>query len=640
MAGWSREKRLRIEKGFYEFLGHCVVDSKDKGTILLGDNLYDGQVQFITETFDALERDVHKIFCLKSRQLGISTIARALIIFMIGLFDGVKGAIVYDTEPNKAESRNDLRDMIKGFPTDYKFPTIGDDNRTGLTLANRSRILFMSAGVRKTKSSGTLGRSVGISRAILSEICSYDNDEGLEAFDNSLSDENPDRLYIYESTARGPNRWKEMWEEARADTDHCHCIFLGWYAKPSQQIAFEDKDFDRYGSPPPTDEEIKNIALVKKLYNRDISVNQLAWIRRKMDPTAKQDGEGEVEFEGSATKVQEQPWTEEQSFQMTGSVFFPPDSLTFQVNKFVKKVSMANCYSFSAGIEFVDMRVYKARNPRSIELKVWEEPRANCTYVLSADVAYGSNEHNDRSSFHVLRCYADGMDQVAEYAWPLIGSKQYAWVILATAAWYASENSEVYLIIELNGPGRAVHDEIMFIRHHIARGYQPKEVMEKGLQDCFKNVKTYLYHRPDSLGGGHAMFWQTNQGAGPSGKVRLMERLRDFISTQKVHIVSLDTLLEMKDVTRDGDTIGSEGRKKDDRVVAMALGVRCFEDRVQKKLSGLRRTRENEQARMTLSLVDKARLLSQYQFQTFLDGKRRQRIAMARQQRRANWRYR
>ena len=53
MSGWSHDKRLRIEKAFYEFLDHCFIYSKDiSGQICLGKELYDGQIVFITEVFD------------------------------------------------------------------------------------------------------------------------------------------------------------------------------------------------------------------------------------------------------------------------------------------------------------------------------------------------------------------------------------------------------------------------------------------------------------------------------------------------------------------------------------------------------------------------------------------------------------
>jgi hypothetical protein len=631
MDGWDRDKRLRIEAAFYDFLNHCYIYSRDAGLTCLGEHLYDGQRRFITETFDALERDIHDIFCLKSRQLGISTIVRALIIFLGGIFDGVKGAVVFDTEPNKQEARSEITTMISQFPNEYKFPQVTDNNRSVVTLSNVSKFMFMSGGVRKTKSSGTLGRSVGLSLAAMSELCSIDNEEGLEALQNSFSDNNPNRLYIRESTARGYNQWHDMWTEARKDTTHCHCIFLGWWSKPSQRIDRSHRDFERYGTQPPTLRELERIKQVRDRYNHNITPEQLAWIRRKMDPGAEQEGDAEAEYEGSVGRLQEQPWTEDDAFQMTGSVFFAPEVLNTQVNKYVSK--KFETFQFVTGVEFTDMKVLKARHAKSIELKIWDDPVPNGVYVVAADVAYGSSDKNDRSACSVFRCYADGMDQVAEYAWGLVGTRQYAWVIMALAAWYSGEGGEVYLIIELNGPGRAVWDEISHLRQHIARGYQPKEVAERGLENVFRNVKNYLYHRSDSLAGGHSYQWQTNPGAGPSGKVRLMERLRDFISNEKVHVRSMETLLEMKSVTRKEDVIEAQGRKKDDRVTALALGVRCFEDRVQRKLSTALRTRETETARASLTLRDKAALYSQYQFENFLGIKRKQRIANQRRAR-------
>jgi hypothetical protein len=41
--------------------------------------------------------------------------------------------------------------MINDLPRKFKFPIIKGNNRAGLTLTNDSKILFMSAGVRKSK---------------------------------------------------------------------------------------------------------------------------------------------------------------------------------------------------------------------------------------------------------------------------------------------------------------------------------------------------------------------------------------------------------------------------------------------------------------------------------------------------------
>ena len=323
MAGWSHKKRVAVESAFYEFLNRCFINSKDAGRTCLGESLFLGQRMFVDAVFNSLENDIHKVFVLKSRQLGISTISRALSIFLLGVHPGLKGAIVFDTDNNKNKSRAEIETMIDDLPASLKFPRIIGNNRTGLTLSNNSKILFMSAGVRKSKTSGTLGRSVGLSLAHLSELCSYDNDEGLEAFEQSLSDVNPDRLYVYESTARGFNRFWEMWKEACADPHHCRTLFLGWWTKESQRIERTNPDWELYGVFPPTEKEQAKIEQVKKLYNYDVVPEQLAWIRRKMDPTAHREGDADPEYEGNTTRIQEQPWTAEEAFQQTGHRVLP-----------------------------------------------------------------------------------------------------------------------------------------------------------------------------------------------------------------------------------------------------------------------------------------------------------------------------
>src|SRR5208282_2843789 len=601
MPGWSREKREVVEEGFYAYLRRAKLFSKDfSGEIILGEHLYEGQTRFITEVFDALENDIHKIYVLKSRQLGLSTIARAMTSFLLGFHPGLKGACVFDTSENRQESRSELVAMINGLPHTLKFPTITADNRSGITLANNSKILFLSAGVKKTKTSGTLGRSLGVSLAHMSELCSYDNDEGLEAFENSLSDANPDRLYIYESTARGYNAWNTMWENARKDPTHCRCIFLGWWSKPSQMIPQDSPDFQLYGIYPPSDKETAKIKAVKEQYGYSISPEQLAWIRRKMNPgaAAEDAGDAQPEFEGSNTRIQEQPWTEEEAFQQTGATFFSPEVLTDQTNKFVN--NKFKNYWFMAGDEFINMRAYKARTIKESELKVWEEPEIGACYVVGIDPAFGENEKNDRSSIQVIRCFADGVDQVAEYSSPLVTTRHLAWVLAAIMGWYGEGTNQVFPIMELNGPGNAVFNSLKDLQTYLRIGHHMQQVQEKGLTDIFKNVQTYIYTRPDAMSAGHSWHWITNA----SRKVMIMEALRDYVSNGTFRIRSAELIKEMNSVSRDGDTIEAPGSKKDDKVVAAAMATQCWLEKVKTSLMASKRTREAEAAKKMLSIKD------------------------------------
>jgi hypothetical protein len=598
--------------------------------------LFDGQIRFITATFDSLERDIHKIYVLKSRQLGISTIARALGIFLLGVHPGLKGAVVFDTDQNKQESRAEIEVMISELPKTLKFPFIKGNNRAGLTLANDSKVLFLSAGVRKSKTSGTLGRSVGLSLALCSELCSWDNDEGLEAFEQSLSDINPDRLYVYESTARGFNKWWEMWEDARKDP-HCCCVFLGWWSKPSQKIDRDDPDFARYGEQAPTDKELEKIAAVKEQYGHEVTPEQLAWVRRKMDPTAEREGDAPAEFEGSTTRVQEQPWTEAEAFQQTGSVFFAPEKLTEQSAKHVSLNYKS--YMYVVQDEFLYTQILKAPNSKMVELKVWEPPvTTGGVYVLGCDPAYGSNAGNDRSCMQIFRCYADGIDQVAEYAWPLISTQHLAYVLASLLGWYGQDGNTIRYILELNGPGGAVYTALKSLRYQLehATPRQQKDAEERGLQQIFQNVRTYVYNRVDAMGPGFNYHFLTNQNL----KMLIMERFRDFLQNGMLHARSQALIDEAKSVTRDRDTgsIEAPGSMKDDRVVAAALATLCWEDRIKKDMQAQGRTREAEAARQRLTITDQVFLFQQNQLSNFFAAKRSARMSEHRQMVRNSWR--
>lgn len=504
MAGeWSAAKVKAFKEAFFQFLDHVYINSKDLGgNTCLGRHVYRAQKLLFKRICEGLRKGKHNFFVLKSRQLGVSTFSRALSVFWLGMHDGLEGAIVFDTDSNRNKARREIEAMIRGLPAGLKFPKIVLSNRDGLTLANGSTIQFLSAGVGGTRSSGGLGRSSGLSYGHMSEMCSWTNAEGVESLKNAFSDLNPDRFYIWESTARGWGLWSDMWEEARLDENHSECIFLGWWSKDSQKIDRDDPDFEIYGSTPPTDRELERIKDVFERYGHQITPEQLAWIRRKMDPSAKGEGDADPDYEGNEIRLQEQPWVEEDAFQMTAATFFEPTKLTEMVREHVS--NKYKTYAYTTGIEFIDCRVYPASNAKSVQLKVWEEPEDDGVYVIAADPAFGHSELSDRSAIQVLRCYADGVDQVAEYAWPLVNTRQFAWVIASLLGWYG----ECYLILELNGPGEAVWQELQSLKRQLANGYQMREVEERGLRNMFQNVKNYLYGRADSMTPGRSYMWK------------------------------------------------------------------------------------------------------------------------------------
>lgn len=632
-SGWSPAKVAAFKEEFYDFLNVVTISSKNLGQCILGENLYLAQTRFLDALFDGLAQDKHDIKHTKSRQLGVSTVTRALSLFWLGVHDGLKGAMIYDSGEHKEEARLEIIAMIEGLPPEYDFPRIKRQNRSLLELTNGSTMLFMAAGTRQTKASGNLGRSSGINFCHCSEVSSWDNPEGLESFLNTLSETFDNRLYIWESTGRGFNAWKDMWDEAKADPAHQVCVFTGWWGHPTQRISRDDPDFVRYGLAAPTEKELEKIVKVREWYGFEIDAEQLAWVRRKMDPLAQPEGDAPPDHDGNPLRLQEQPWTEEDVFLQTGAVFFQPEDLTKISNRTVSK--KFKTYFYQTGLEFADCRIFPAPNAKSIQLKIWDEPDPDGIYVISVDPAFGANEKNDRSAIQILRVFADGLDQAAEFAWPLINTRQLGWVVLDLMALYGQGRAEIYLIVELNGPGEAVWNEIQRVKTEIQMPYAKDTYKEgQGLRSIFANVRNYIYTRSDSMHAGTNFQWQTTSKL----KVTIMERLRDFTSNGMLVIRSADTIEEMRSVTREGDEIAAASNKKDDRVLSLAIGVRCWEQSVWRRLRSQRRTREAAEIAKRQNFASKVALFNKSQMQSYLEMRARMRNQQRNQAVRQMWR--
>lgn len=627
-GAWNIEKVEAFRDSFYDFLGYVRINSKEKGgDYCLADGVYEAQYRLLDAIWEGLSEDIHDFKCLKSRQLGISTISRALVIFWLGMHTGMQGAMIFDTDGHKEEAREEIEQMISSLPADLGFPRIVKLNRYNMLLSNNSRLRFMAAGTRTTKSSGVLGRSSGINLVHASEMCSWENTEGVIALKNALSKTYPDRLYLWESTARGYNDWHEMWQEAKHDDLHQRTVFIGWWAKDDQRLRRSSAAFQRYGEEVATESELQRIADVREMYGYEVGPEQLAWYREITDPLReREDDEPEDNYQ-----LQDQPWTEDEAFQQTGSTFFENSKLREHLEAATRKKSIG--FKFLPGSDFVTTAIFPAKTWRDVDIRVWEEPVYDATYVVACDPAYGHDAKSDNSCVQVGRCWADQIEQVAEFSSHSTMTHQLAYLLWALVGWYGSlPNTQVLTIIEINGPGEAVWREYNLVRPVVQNGYLRPAAREAGLTDIFNNARNYLYSRSDSMHPGKNYHWKTTLQL----KIAIMERLRDYVHNSGLIINSQDTLEEMKGITRDGDEIGAEGHGHDDHTMTLALMVRAWEEKIRRGLIAQNRTREADVARRRMSVVDQFRLHNQYRLQEFFgrkDGVRRAtQMEIARQQ--------
>lgn len=538
---------------------------------------YEGQKRFLRALTEGLEEDIHDFKVLKSRQLGISTILLALDIFWLYMHPGLQGALICDTADNKETMRATITEMLNSLPPRYRVP-IKSHNRNALVLANGSRLQYMNAG--KQKNSG-LGRSRALNFVHATECSSWGDQKGLDSLRHALAQQNPNRLYVFESTALGYNLFFDMWEDAKV-SDRQKAIFIGWWSKDYQKIDQDQPEYERWWGQAPhlTEAEAHAADIVLREYGWTITPEQWAWYRREFEAA-----------NSEASFLEEQPSTEYEAFQATGNSFFSLKRIGNDIEAISRLGSGVgfNGYKYVLGSNFLKMQTLETKIPDDIDLRVWEDPVVNAKYVLGVDPAYGRDDDKDRSVISVWRCYADKMVQVAEFNTPIPTTRQIAWAMCHLAGCYR----DCVINLEITGPGSEVMMELDNLRQQISMG---------GLRDVaptlnpgftLDQARWYLYHRPDSMGPGYAYNWKTSF----ENKQRLMNRMRDSFDTDQMIARSIPMLNEMTTFVQDGGKLHASGRNKDDRVMAASLACFAWVEWVRPSMMVEGRTYEIEQAK-------------------------------------------
>lgn len=539
---------------FTRFCRKLEIDSKEFGTINL--KLLGSQKYFLDEVIGGIQRGIHEFFCLKSRQLGISTVCWSLDLYWLFKHRGLRGTLITHDDDTREESRANLTAYIESLPVEFKIPP-KQHNRLMLELHNRSRLSYQVAGVKKTHSSGKLGRGKGINFLHATEISSYADEDAIFSLQDSLAEQFEERLYIWESTARGFNMWYDLYSQAEKNSSQ-HAFFIGWWRNELYQVKKDSEIFRVYGRDDPTQAEWEWIDGVAKMYDHQITIEQLAWSRWKLK-------EGHKGSESSF--FQEFPPLPDYAWQMSGSKFFRAKTLTENRLVLDKAPPPAQTYLYQIGPSFDRTELIPCVDFQA-ELTVWEEPDPLGVYAIAADPAYGADTTSDRYCIQVLKCFADGADQVAEYCTTQCTCYAFAWIIAHLAGAYRDST----VMLEINGPGMAVWQE--FQRLQQTGGYNTNAQVHAGLLEVISNVRNYLYHRPDSIAGNFAYHWkQTNEL-----KESIFNKFRDAHERGLLIVRSRELIDEMRTVTNQDGIIGAGSqRQKDDRAVTAAMAVECWQ---------------------------------------------------------------
>ena len=555
------------------FLPRIVIASKEMrapGPIIP----YRAQLIALNEIAQGLERGVHHHVCLKARQLGLSTVLLALDIFWLYMNPGLQGAFVCDTEPNRENFRQIITTMMASLPKGFQIPIVKHD-RTMLVLKNGSVLQYLSAG--KSKNTG-LGRSRALNFVHASELSSWGDSKAYETLMDTLALENPNRLYIFESTALGFNLFYDCWKDATEDPTSMNAFFVGWWAKDIYRFVEGTTEYNKWWGEYPgySPYEAATTREVWNLYNWEISPEQWAWYRWKANSRSEQN------------MMEEFPSTVDEAFQETGSAYFNGRRLTADM-KFIYEadISPVGLYTYVFSDNFLKTRLRRSESEDEIYLTVWENPVHDARYVFGVDPAYGSSEDADRTVISVWRCFSDKLVQVAEYVSPLTTTQNCAWAL----AHLAGEYKDCIINLELQGGGGEVMKEIDYLKKSISFGGLQNMARDMRLDHILDSARWFLYRRVDAVNAPPAVY---NTKLTVDFKPTVLNRMNDAYSSDQLVVRSLGLLDEMKTLKRDGDKIRAGGKNKDDRVIAAALANYAWKEWVQTGMMSENRTWERE----------------------------------------------
>jgi len=557
---------------FVAFLGKLKVQSKDFGLVpfrLLGSQRY-----VMDQIAAGLAQGVTTFVILKNRQAGISTFFLALDMFWAFEHKGLLGVFM----THKEEARDDFRATVEVFfaetPKNFRISYVRH-NRNLLILKNGSRFRYLITGTSETKKGG-LGRGGAANYLHSTETAFYGNGDDLGEFRSQMSSLYPHRLQVYESTANGYNHFFDMWDQAISDPTK-RAIFVGWWRDERNQLPVNHPFFANYMPDGVKTSllaiERKRVREVREQYGFEISLQQIAWYRWHL--ASEKEGD-------QALMDQEMPWTPDDAFQATGSKFFTVEALT-DCMRYAKKQAFQT-FRYKLGMKFDETEVRQVKDVRA-ELRIWEHPSRFGYYSLACDPAYGSSDEADRTVISIWRCYSDCLVQVAEYCSTQPSTYQCAWVLAHLAGYYGL--TFCMPILEMNGPGQAVFDELEKVRR-MASEIKPHDE-NAHIRNILANMRHYFYRRMDNPGGGEMLYqWKTTHEL----KTRAYNQLKNGIELHRMIPRSMPLLEEMQRIVNDGGSIGGEGRSKDDRVMAGALAYQAWNTWVQPRMKALGLSRE------------------------------------------------
>ena len=220
--------------------------------------------------------------CLKSRQLGITSVALAYSLYLAITKANTTCMIMSYSLDSVNNIFEKLKQMYADLPDCVRLETIAL-NRKELKFVNSSRIIVCTCGSKDNARGATL-KFVHLSEvAFMNEYL----DKQLIAIEQALT---PDGCMILESTANGLNRFSELWNKVvNGESPLWKPFFFSW-VQDKIMFADEYKEYkarykNLYGHYL-TEDELDDEETALK--NKGANLDQLMWRRLKISNSSKE----------------------------------------------------------------------------------------------------------------------------------------------------------------------------------------------------------------------------------------------------------------------------------------------------------------------------------------------------------------
>lgn len=362
--------------------------------------------------------------CLKSRQLGITSVALAYSLYLAITRSNSTCMIMSYSLDSANNIFEKLKQMYNDLPDCVRLETIAN-NRKELKFVNHSRIIVCTCGSKDNARGATLNfvhlSEVGFMNEYL--------DKQLAAIEQALVS---DGCMILESTANGLNRFSELWNKSVSGESPMWKPFFFSWVQDKRMFADEYREYAKrykniHGKLLTENEfDEKEVALEKD----GATMEQLMWRRLKISNSSEE------------TFCQEFPSNPIEAFISTGSNIFSSTIVQQRLNG----LYLTEIKKIPASINPILKKYAKY-------LAIWKLPIKNARYYIGVDVGEGLGGSNDYSVISIVD--RDGF-QCAEWRSNKVKPYEFTEVVYQLALFYNSG----LLVIEKASAGHTVIDRM------------------------------------------------------------------------------------------------------------------------------------------------------------------------------------